>query len=211
MAIHIALAFAHLGLEITDDLFQQFWAKPNVTRHEEFISFIGRSCISRDQAGDEWFKENNVSKEKLIKFWDWVLNNNAIEPKALAGFGFWINPNKEILDDKVLVEKITETIKKSDGAIDWDYGITERLPAFAKKDGAKTLELISNFLLDSKNNLNRNRRAPMFSLDNEIKQSLEIIYQNGDTALKQKVVDLISLLIEKGSSIFWGLKDVVAQ
>jgi hypothetical protein len=49
----------------------------------------------------------------------------------------------------------------------------------------------------------------MFSLDNEIKQSLEIIYKNGNDSIKQKVVDLINSLIDKGSSMFWGLKDVI--
>jgi hypothetical protein len=209
LAIHIALAFIHLGLEIKDDLFIQFWNKPNITRHQEFISFIGRSCITRDQAGEEWLKENIVSKEKLIKFWNWALKSDIIEPKALSGFGFWINPNKEVLDDAVLVEKIAETLKKSDGSIDWDYGLLRRMSIFAEKNGEKTLEIISNYLFDSNNNLNQNRHVPMFSLDNEIKGALEIIYRNGDAAVKQKVANLISLLIEKGSSIFWGLKEVI--
>jgi len=49
----------------------------------------------------------------------------------------------------------------------------------------------------------------MFSLDNEIKQSLEVIYNNGDDSEKQKVTYLINSLIDKGSNMFWCLEDVI--
>ena len=208
LAIHIALAYAHLGLELTDPLFEKFWSIPNKERHQEFISFIGRSCLSRDQAGDKWLRENKVSKEKLLKFWDWALAN-VTEPEAFYGFGFWINPNKEVLSDIEVIGRITETLKKSNGGINWDYGLMMRLPIFAEKDGSHALEIVTNFLLDSNGNLNQNRRAPLFSIDKEIKESLDVIYKNGDVITKQKVADLIELLIEKGSSTFWGLKDVL--
>lgn len=208
LAIHIALAFAHLGMEMNDSLFKQFWNTPNVKRHQEFISFIGRSCLTRDQVGDEWLKENKVSKEKLFKFWDWALEN-VKEPEALAGFGFWINPNKEVLRDEEVIEQVAKTLVKSNGDIDWDYGLMRRLPIFAEKNGEKTLEIIHHFLLDSTGNLNQNRRAPLFSLDNEIKQSLGVIYKASDAVMKRKVVDLINSLIEKGSSMFWGLKSIL--
>lgn len=209
LAIHIALAFAHLGLEINDPLFEQFWSTPNVKRHQEFISFIGRSCLTRDQAGDEWLKENKVSKDKLIKFWDWALKN-VTEPEVLAGFGFWINPNKEVLDENIVIERIAQTMEKSDGDIDWDYGLLRRLPAFSEKNGEKTFEIIRHFLLDSKGNLNQNRRAPLM-YETEIKETLTLIYKNSDATLKQKITDLINALIEKGSSMFWNLKDVITN
>ena len=210
LAIHIALAYVHLGLEITDPLFVKFWSIPNNDRHEEFISFIGRSSLTKDQAGDDWLKENKISKEKLLKFWDWVIQN-VTEAKAFSGFGFWINPNKEVLNDIEVIGRIAETLKKSNGDINWDYGLMRRLPIFAEKDGSKTLEIITNFLLDSSGNLNQNRRAPLFSIDNEIKEALDVIYKNGDLSMKQKVTDLVNLLIEKGSSTFWGLKDVLTD
>lgn len=209
LAIHIALAFAHLGLEMNNPLFVEFWKKKNTIRYKEFISFIGRSCLTRSQAGDDWLKENKVSKEKLIKFWDWALEDK-LEPKVLSGFGFWINPDKEILADDIIVEKNANTLKKSNGDIDWDYGLLRRLPIFAEKDKEKTLEIIINYLLDSKGNLNQNRRVP-FLHEIEIKESLKIIYKDGDVAVKQKVIDLINVLIEKGSSLFWGLKEVISE
>ena len=46
--------------DFENSLFQKFWSISNTKRHKEFISFLGRSCISRDQDGDQWFEENKV-------------------------------------------------------------------------------------------------------------------------------------------------------
>lgn len=207
LATHLSLAYAHLDLKINDPLFDLFWKTPNETRHYEFVSFIGRSCISRDQAGDKWFEENGVSKQKLIDLWNWILKTDIpIETKTYSGFGFWINPNKEIVDEKILVKNLADTLQKSEGNIDWDYGLTQRLKVFAEIDQKNTLEIIKNYLLLD-GELSPHRRSPMFSLETEIKEALVIIYK--ETTLKKPVEELINILIEKGSSSFWGLKDVL--
>ena len=205
LAIHLALAFIYLGLEMSDSLFIQFWNTPNTKRHKEFISFIGRSILTRDKAGEGWLKENKVSKEKLIKFWSWALENVS-ELEAFSGFGYWINPDKEIIDEKIVVKNLAITLKRSEGNIDWDYGLTRRLKAFAEIDPTNTLELIQYFLLHN-GELNTHRRVPLFSIDSEIKEALEIIYKNN--RLKSEVEKLVNTLIEKGSSLFWGLKEVI--
>lgn len=207
LAIHVALAFAHLGLETEDQLFVQFWNTPNVKRHQEFISFIGRSCLTRDQTSDQWLLDNKVSKEKLLMFWDWALEY-VTEKEALGGFGFWVNPNNEVLDEDMVIEKMAQTLEKSDGGIDWDYGLLRRLPIFAEKNSDKTFEIIKHFLLDSQNNLNQNRRVPLL-YEKEIEEALKIIYKNGNSAIQQKVTDLVNILLEKGSRMFWSFKKVL--
>ncbi|MEK7144422.1 MAG: hypothetical protein AAB794_00985 [Patescibacteria group bacterium] len=207
LATHLALAYANLDLKIGDPLFDLFWKTPNATRHYEFASFLGRSCLTRDSAGDEWLKENKVSKEKLIEFWNWMLATDIpIDAKAFAGFGFWVNPDKEVIDEKIIVKNLVATLKKSNGEIDWDYGLMQRLKVFAGIDPVNTLEIIKNYLLLD-GELNPHRRSPLFSLENEIKEALVIIYK--DPTLKSAVKDLVDILIEKGSSSFWGLKDVL--
>lgn len=209
LAIHLALAFAHFDFDIGDPLFKLFWETPSETRHYEFVSFLGRSCLTRSQAGDGWFKENNVSKEKLIEFWNWILNVELpIEPKAFAGFGFWINPDKEVIDEKIIIKNLPATLEKSKGDIDWDYGLVSRLNKFARIDPHDTLGVVRNFLLLG-DGLNPHRRMPLFSLDSEIKDALTMIYAGGDSAMKKEVSELVNTLIEKGSSIFWGLKEVL--
>lgn len=207
LATHLSLAYIYLDFKIGDPLFDLFWKTPNATRHHEFASFIGRSCLTRDQAGDEWLKEHNVSKEKLIEFWDWMLATELpIEPKAFAGFGFWVNPKVEVINDRIIAKNLVATLKESDGEIDWDYGITQRLKILAEVDPANTLGIIRNYLLKD-GELNPHRRSPLFSLEHEIKEALVVIYK--EPTLKNAVKELIDTLIEKGSSTFWGLKDIL--
>lgn len=204
LSIHIALAFVHLGLKMDDPLFVQFWSVPSIIRHKEFISFIGQTALRRDYTSNE----DKLDKEKLLSFWDWALDSKEVESEALSGFDFWINPEQQTLDDSLVVKKVARTVEKTDGDIDWEYGLLHRLPIFASKDEESTLAIISNYLLDSKGELNKNRHRPLL-YDNEMKEALTLIYKKGSPEIKEKVKDLISRLIEKGSSIFWGLKDVL--
>ncbi|MHA1660647.1 MAG: hypothetical protein ACTSUT_16170, partial [Promethearchaeota archaeon] len=209
LAIHMALAFINFDVDIEDGLVKIFWHTDNPNnqvRYYEFISFVGRSVLTRGNISDNWLKEGKISKEKLFKFWDWALKN-IDNKKVLSGFGHWINPNTEVLDDSFVVEKIAETLKKSDGDIDWDYGLIQRLVKFAKIDPNNTLLIIKSYLLDKNGDLNQNRRIPMFSIDKEIKEALGIIYQKPD--LKQEISRLINQLVQKGSSLFWGLESIL--
>ena len=207
LGVHLALAYTHFEFDTDDALFNLFWDTSNDTRHYEFVSFIGRTCITRSEAGDEWFNENGVTKDKLINFWDWIIETDKkIGPKAFSGFGFWINPDKEILNADSVVKNLAITLKKSEGEIDWDYGLTQRIKTFAEIDPSNTLKIISEFLT-LEGELNTNRRVPIFHIDKEIKDALKIIYKEDE--LKEKVVKLIDLLITKGSSTFWVLKDVI--
>ncbi len=209
LADHLALALVHFSkFDFKHPLFVKFWEKENVKRQKEFISFIGRHCLSRDSA-KKWIEDNKINIDKVKKLWDWILKKK-INPKILAGFGFWINPNEEVINDDFTIEKIAETLKKSDGDIVWDYGLLKRLPIFAEKNGEKTLEIISSYLLDSenKNNLNQNRRSPLLYKD-EVKEAMQIIYDNGNKKTKQEVTNLINILIEKGNSMFWDLEEII--
>ena len=208
LAIHLALAFTHFNIDINDPLVSAFWKKINITRQQEFVSFIGRSCLTKDVVSDKWLEENHISKEKLINFWGWVIEN-VKESEIFSGFGFWINPDKEIINDNVAVEKMADTLKISRGNIDWDYGLLQRLPYFAGKNPEKCLEVIWCYLLDSNNSLNSFRHRGPLLYDGKIKEALTIIYKSGSKSVQEKVVELINTLLEKGSSTFWQLKEVL--
>jgi len=206
LAGHLALAYAHFDLKPGDPLFDSFWSTPSEVRHYEFASFLGRHYLTRDRASDEWLEESKVSKQKLIDFWEWIITTDVpIEPKAFSGFGFWVNPNKEIIDDKIIVEKMAITLKKSNGEIDWDYGLFHRIKIFAEINPEKALDIMKHLLLLN-GNLNPNHRM-YFDANNQFKEPLEIVYKND--MLKKAVEDFINALIEKGSTTFWGLKDVL--
>ncbi len=213
LADHLALAFVHFPeFDFKCPLFNKFWKKRNIKRHKEFILFIGRYAISRGTP-NEWMKYNNVSKEKLKEFWNWVLKripSSENSPEILSGFGFWINPKEEVLGNDFVVKKMAQTIEKSAGKIDWDYGLSKRLSAFAEVSPENTLKIIKNYLLGKDNNLNPNRYIPPVH-EGEIKNALEIIYGNGSKEIKQEVTQLVNTLIKKGSSMFWDLEGIINE
>lgn len=209
VADHLALAFIYFPeFGFDHNLFKKFWDTSKSGSHKEFISFIGHHCLNQDYSGDEWLKKNKVSKKKLINFWTWVIDN-ASDSGVLSGFGQWVNPHKEVLSDEVVIEKMAETLKKTEGDIDWDYGLLKRLSVFTGENGKLTLNIIYSYLLDSDNNLNKNRHMPIY-LD-EIKEAMRVIYRDGNKETKQRVSDLINILIEKGSAMYWPLKDVINE
>ena len=116
---------------------------------------------------------------------------------------------KDILkDDKWLVEMFSETLRKSEGEINWDYGFKNNLKKFAGVDPKRTVKMIRDFLL-LRGELNPHRQSPLFIVDSEIKEALEIIYKKAE--LREDVDKLVNDLIEKGGSMFWGLKDILKK
>jgi len=209
LAIHLSLAYIHLSLGVDGELLNLFWNKKNKVRHKEFISFIGSHCLTRDRAGEEWFKENKVDKKKILEFWNWILENHSLtEPESFSGFGYWINQDKEVLEDEIVIENMAKTMEISNGNIDWDYGLLKRLTTFAEIDPDNTFKIIKHYLLDNNGSLNKNRRIP-FMHDGEIQAALNIVYKKGDKQSKEEIKNFINILIEKGSSVFWSLKDII--
>lgn len=205
LAGHIALAYTEFTLKEGDPIFDAFWNTPSETRHDEFVSFIGRHYLTRSQAS-EWITEHKIDKEKIISFWTWILQTQLpIEPKAFTSFGFWINPDEEIIDNKIVIENIAASLKKSNGEIDWEFGLMKHINEFAKINPQRTLEIITSLLILN-DGLNPNHRM-YFDAARQIGEPLEIIYKNPD--LRQSVEDLINSLIEKGSSTFWSLKSIL--
>lgn len=205
LAAHVALAYTEFTLKEGDLIFDSFWNTPSEERHDEFVSFMGRHYLTRSQAS-EWLKEHKVDKEKIIAFWNWILHTQLpIEPKAFTGFGFWISPDEEIIDNKIVIENIAASLKKANGELDWEFGLMKHINEFAKINPEKTLEIITSLLLLN-GNLNPHHRM-YFDAARQIGEPLEIIYQNDE--LKQSVTNLINALIEKGSSTFWNLKSIL--
>lgn len=208
LGVHMALAFLYLGMEIGDNLFELFWNVQNAERHNEFLTFIGRSCFNKSGASDGWLAEHKISKDKLLQLWDWVLENTNIkDPKIFSGFGYWINPEREIIDDRIVIEKIAKTLNKSGGKLNWDYSFKQRLSKFAQVDAANTFLAIRNLFLDSADNLNKVQEY-YFEMD-KIKEALNIIYTKGDMEIKKEVADLVNTLIVKGSRPFWPLEEIL--
>ena len=205
LAVHMALAFAHFKeFDFNDSLFQKFWNTPNIKRHEEFVAFLGRHCLSRDS---EWLNENKVSKEKLMNFWDWLLKKEGVDPEVFSGFGFWVHQSSEVLDFKWLAARMAATMKRAGGQIDWDYGLMQQLPKLAEISPKQSFKIIEYYLLhEDKPNTHR---TGWIHVDRELRQALDILYANPET--KDHVYNLINRLVEVGGAQFWGLKAVIKE
>ncbi|MFH1192995.1 MAG: hypothetical protein V1656_01600, partial [Candidatus Jorgensenbacteria bacterium] len=203
IAIHLALAFVHFSkFGFEHDLFKKFWGTPSLKRHKEFISFIGRHSISRESAA-EWIKYNKVDIEKLKKFWNWALENCSTD--MLTSFGFWINAERGALDTKWLAKRVCQTLEKTQGYIEWEYGLTRSLTAFAKEAPEDTLVILRAHLLEEVAKHEPTRT--WLHMDREVFDTFKELYKNDGT--KDGVRSLINDLLPYRGGLFWGLKSVL--
>lgn len=203
IAVHIALAFMHFAeFGFEHDLFKTFWSTPNTENHKEVISFIGRHSISRESA-TEWIKHNNVDIEKLKKFWDWALENCNAD--ALTGFGFWINVERSPLDTKWLAQHARQTLEKTKGYVEWEYGLMRSLVAFAKEAPEDAVAILRAHLLEE-----AAKHEPVrtwLHMDAEVYDTFRELYKN--KATQEAVRSLINDLLPYRNGMFWGLKTIL--
>lgn len=203
IAVHLALAFIHFSkFGFDHELFKKFWGTSNVENHKDFISFIGRHTISRESAV-EWVKHNKVDLEKLKKFWDWALENRNAD--ALIGFGFWINEDRSPLETKWVAEHARKTLEKTNGYVEWEYGLVRSLSAFAKEAPEDTLAILRAHLLEEVA-----KHEPVrtwLHMDAEIYDTFRELYKN--KATQEAVRSLINDLLPYRNGMFWGLKTIL--
>jgi hypothetical protein len=206
LATHIALAFTYFPtFDLNHPLFKLFWITPNTKRQKEFISFIGRSVISKEKAKD-FIAKSKVNLDRLKDFWDWAMVNIS-DKDALSGFGFWMNTKEDVLDKVWVSERAYKTIEKSEGRLDWEYGLMKSIVELATLAPENTLKILKAYL-DSRY-ISKTLDGFSYSIyaDREIFDSLDILYRN--PATKEEAYSLINDLLPVGSGLFWKLKDII--
>lgn len=206
IAIHMALAFLvyHKRFEFDDPLLKKFWEQ-NIERQAEFVSFIGRMFISGDNAQvNELLKKDPEIKERLIKFWEWLLANHA-EPKLFVEFGFWVNLEKKLFEPTWLAKQIWATLEKTNGFLEWDYALTKSIGELANAAPKETLEIARLCLLEG--DVRSGKMRMPFMHNEEWFEVLKMLY--ADAGTKSKTYALINDLIREGGSPFWKLKEIV--
>ncbi|MCD6121312.1 MAG: hypothetical protein J7K04_05715, partial [Spirochaetales bacterium] len=205
IAAHFALAFVvfHNRFGFDHPLFKAFW-KDNIKRQAVFISFIGRIFISGNDAKANSLLENNSeSRERLKELWDWILGNFA-NPQLFTEFGFWINLNKNIFNVSWLVERVKRTLKRTNGVLSWDHGLTKSIAVFAKDSPADALEIVRIYLLEG--GVRSSQLRMPFLIDNNWLKAFQLLYKNKKT--RNGTYSLINNLIKEGGSTFWKLKEI---
>lgn len=203
LATHIALAFTYFPtFDLEHQLFKLFWEISNTKRQKEFISFIGRSIISKDGA-KEFIVKSEVNVERLKNFWDWAIEN-VDDKEALSGFSFWMDTKEGVLDKKWMTEKAYKTLEKNEGQLEWEYGLMKSIVELAELAPENTLKILKAYL-DARY-INMNLDYSIYA-DNEIYDSLKILYNIQST--KEETYKLINSLLPLRSGLFWKLMDIV--
>jgi hypothetical protein len=203
LATHIALAFVHISdFDIDSNLFKLFWETNNIDRHREFISFIGRYCISREKAR-EWINTKDINIGKLGKLWDWVLEHCKVD-EVLIGFSLWINANQDIFDIAWLAKHVSETLEKTMGDLEWDHGLMESFPFLAKDAPIDTIDILRLYFFGTRG---VRKRRSWFYIDDELIKVFRVLYENSTT--REKIYRLINELLPLDNGRYWKLKDVL--
>ncbi|OGH88636.1 MAG: hypothetical protein A3J93_00890 [Candidatus Magasanikbacteria bacterium RIFOXYC2_FULL_42_28] len=211
LAIHLALAYVHYGnFDFNSPIFKLFWDTAGQKRHGEFVSYIGRHFISRDDPA-EFMLVNKINADvirgKLSNLWDWILANPIDgENEIFAYFGFWVGEKQRLFTDlKWLVLHFKQSLEKSNGDIEWEHGVINRLPDFANAAPEDTLIILELYLMQQ---VVAGPGYFAYSLyGDSITTALKTLYKNSQT--KDGVVNLINELLVKGSNRFWELKKVI--
>jgi hypothetical protein len=203
LANHLALAFVHItDFGFNSELYKSFWEKNIPTRHKEFISFIGRYCISRDKA-KEWNEKNKIHAEKIKKLWDWALINN-VNNEVLVGFDLWMDAEKEIFDIPWLAKHIRDSLEKINGKMEWDHGLTQSFPCLAIKAPIDTLNILRIYFIGSEG---VRKRRNWFFVDEPLLATFKTLYENPIT--KDMADALINELLPLDNGRYWKLKDIL--
>ncbi len=207
IATHLALAFMYYeDFGFDHPLFKLFWERGSISKHSEFVGFIGRMFISgSNQGADELLKTDPKSKGRIKDLWDWLLANNN-EPAIFEEFGFWISLEKGIFDPAWLAERLRRTLEKAKGILDWDYGFTKSVKKMAEVAPADVLIIAELYFLEAGIRSGRQRRMPL-RVEYEWYEAFKIIFDNPNT--KPGIISLINTLIRDGGSTFWNLKDIL--
>lgn len=205
-ATHFALAFMHYQtFDFSHPLFKEFWDKKDPDLHSEFVNFLGRSYVSGRNADiNKLIQKNPESKQRMRNLWDRFLADYK-DPRPLKKFGFWINLEKGIFESAWLASRVSETLTKTKGVLDWDRGLTESIVQLAKSAPKDSLTIARWYLLEGC--VRGEGRKRFFSLDAEWSDALKILYANPET--KSGTASLINELILDGGSMFWSLKKIL--
>jgi len=205
LATHLALAFIYFeDFEFEHELYRSFWNTKITKRWSGFISFIGRHYIS----GDDKRSSTSLTKEQIVgrlkKFWDWILDN-CNDQEALVAFGYWMNNEKELFEYKWLAEHILKTLEKTQGNIEWEYGLMKSLVKLATKAPEETVQLLRHYLLGLTTTKGVTRG--WIYLESEMFDTFKVLYNNPSS--KSATYNLINELLPLASGQFWKLKEVI--
>jgi hypothetical protein len=208
LSVHLALAFVNFKeFDLNHPLFKKFLEKAETKQLSEFISFIGGSYISNENYNMLKGIDNQWKVERIKAFWDFLIKskNNS---ESLKEFGHWINAKKDIWDIDWLANEICQTLKITDGLLEWSYGLLESIEKLATESPIHTLEILELYIYST---MKKPDDYLFFREDKQWYNAFKILYKSNDKEIKNKTYELINRLIRDGGQRFWVLEEIVKE
>ena len=207
LAIHFVLAFVYFeefGLD--NKLFRKFLVKANEKQLSEFINFLGKSLVTKENTGVLKDEKSALRVERIKDFWELMLAKKIDSP-SLKKFGSWIEASN-IFEVQWLANMIARTLDATGGGLAWDYGLTKSIEKLATKAPQDTLAILEKHFLWLIEN-----EKHFFPIrdDKGWYGAFKILYESENKKISDDAYNLINKLIEKGGKQFWVLEDIVKQ
>ncbi len=195
-------------------LFKAFLESNNLKRYSEFIRYIGREFISNkgkspdNKRKRDFLQDTPEVKEKLCKFWDWMLKN-CKHSEPFVEFGNWLSTEDNIFEDKWLASTLVKTVEKTSGDLSW-YDLHIVVAKLANKYPIEALQIIRSCLLGDATN-DEIGGFKIYIDASMWTKTFEEIYNNPAIKIevKEKADNLISELIENRGNPFRPLKKFI--
>lgn len=207
VAAHLALAMVvyHKDLGLDYQLFEAFWTDATEAQQREFVKEIGRIFIASDNERNRKLHASDPGvRERLKELWVWLLQRN-LSPTIYSEFGFWIKDELSLFDPEWLAQQTAKTMGKCNGVLEWEYGLTKMIETLVSADIEAGYAIVESFLLHGA--VEHGRYYSPVRYEREWYNAVEYLYNN--QATRDRVVELIDTLIERGGSEYWGLKKVL--
>ncbi|MXX27762.1 MAG: hypothetical protein F4Z82_20235 [Caldilineaceae bacterium SB0668_bin_21] len=208
IAEHLAFAFMrYKEFELDHQLLKAFWETNNLKQHTHFVSFLGRYFISWNKA-EKFFTNNPESKRKLRELWDWLIER-VTEPEILMELGLWINLDSGIFEPAWLVQRVKQTLEKTNGVLNWQHELDKVSPLLAQAAPEDTLEIADLYLFEGGARVKNPQTLFLWDSSDGWIEAFEILYANHTT--KEETATLINKLVDVGGNAFWPLKRILAE
>ena len=125
LADHMMIAYAYRGEDDRGATWARFFRVATPKQRGHAVSFAGRAYVLGDSAR---FGETPPDISRLQEFWEWRLADSK-DREELQEFGWWVAAGK--FSDEWMLERLIETLQKSEGAVEADTYVFDALSALA--------------------------------------------------------------------------------
>jgi hypothetical protein len=185
LAVHVMVAYAYREEEEKGATWVQFFRVANPKQRGKAVNFAGTAFVQRDadRAGEKLPDTN-----RLQEFWEWRLEDSK-DVEELKEFGWWVRERK--FNDEWMLQRLIETLVKTDGDIEVDFQVLSALLALTPRHPLLCAKALS-FMVHSKS-----ADRLMLGHNEDLPRILAALYATNDAEairMAEKMIDHMTKL-----------------